>query len=786
MSELGQSRRWGVLGAVFLVSFTVLAFQVSLTRIFSVVFSYHFAFLIVSGAICGLGMGGLGWYLIGARARAGPREVGWLVLALALSIPASVAVLFAGPSLLSASLWAAAIPLLPFAFAGAFLAEVFRRRAAESGYLYQADLAGASLAAIVVIPLISLTGALDLSFPLGALAGLAAAAYAASRRERRLLGISLVGAAVLLACWPLSMRGEWLGVRPLRTESSQPKLMLRALADPNMAARIIDTDWSAYARTDLVRYDLPEAGVYSLQIFTDGGTPSLMLPFTGDVAEVSHLREWLPYLAFDSAPKGRLLSIGPGGGMDLLWGALAGFEQMEGVEVNDGCVRMMGRYRRLNGDLYHYPGVRVIVGDGRSFVRRSEGKYDLIVCSLTQTATMGNVGHSLVESYIHTKEAFGEYFDHLTSNGRYALVTEAEDVLLRGAFTALAAMAERGMTPAEGCRHIIALSLPEGEAGESPYRYLLLWHRSPVTEEDLGKVQAAIAAGRAKPLLVPGAEGHPILSAVARGDVDPDEVFRAGLASARRVDLRPATDDRPFFLDLSVGVPSVITALLLVSVGCAILFAGAMMRGRSRGKGGLGGWLAYFSALGIGFMLVEIPLIQKAILFLGHPTVSFAAIVCYLLIGASLGSRLSQRWAPTRLGSRVAVAAAVVAVLGAGYAIGLTPLLDHCLTWPQAARLLLLGVLLVPLGGALGVPFPSGLRLMSAEHAAEIPWMWGTNGLLSVTGSALAAGGAKLVGFDGCLLGAAGIYAAVALGMARFGRSAAAGASARARHGRVQ
>jgi hypothetical protein len=75
---------------------------------------------------------------------------------------------------------------------------------------------------------------------------------------------------------------------------------------------------------------------------------------------------------------------------------------------------------------------------------------------------------------------------------------------------------------------------------------------------------------------------------------------------------------------------------------------------------------------------------------------------------------------------------------------------------------------------------------MSAEHAAEIPWMWGTNGLLSVTGSALAAGGAKLVGFDGCLLGAAGIYAAVALGMARFGRSAAAGASARARHGRVQ
>ncbi|MFB3881690.1 MAG: hypothetical protein ACE149_10525 [Armatimonadota bacterium] len=783
MDELGEPRRWGVLGAIFLVSFAVLAFQVSLTRIFSVVFSYHFAFLIVSGAICGLGLGGLGWYLGATRARSRPPEAGWMAVAFGLALPASVAALFAAPSLLSTSLWAAAIPLLPFAFAGAFLAEVFRRRAAESGYLYQADLAGASLAAVLVIPLISLTGALDLSFPLGALAALAGAAYAAGRRQPRLLSTGLAAAALLLACWPLSVRGGWLALRPLRAESPRSKSMLQALDDGDMVARIIDTHWSAYARTDLVRCDLPEAGVYSLQLYTDGGTPSLMLPFSGDLQAMAYLREWLPYLAFDSGPRGRMLSIGPGGGVDLLWGLLAGFREIDGVEVSEGCARMMDRYSRINGGLYRRPGVRVVVGDGRSFLRRSKTKYDLIICSLTQTATTGNVGQSLVESYIHTKEAFGDYLDHLTPDGRYALVAETEEVLLKGVFTALAVMAERGTAPSQACRHIIALSLPQGEADWTPYCFLLIWHRSPVNERQLASVRAAVAAGQAKVLFAPGLDRHPLLGAVARGEAVPEGVFEAGLTGPPRVDLRPATDERPFFLDLSVGPPSVAVWLVVLSVGVAAVFAGTVMSRRRPEARGIGGWLTYFSALGAGFMLVEIPLIQKAILFLGHPTISYAAVVCFLLIGASLGSRLSQRWPPARLRMCVAVAAAAVAVVGAGYAGGLTHLLDRLIGWPQPARLLLLGLLLVPLGGALGVPFPSGIRLMSARHAAEIPWMWGTNGLLSVTGSALAAASAKLVGIDGCLLAAAGLYAVVAFGIMWFTRSERAGAEAATRRG---
>ena len=162
-------------------------------------------------------------------------------------------------------------------------------------------------------------------------------------------------------------------------------------------------------------------------------------------------------------------------------------------------------------------------------------------------------------------------------------------------------------------------------------------------------------------------------------------------------------------------------------------------------------------------MLVEIPLAQKFILFLGHPTLSLAAILFYLLIGASLGSRLSQRWPVGGIRRGATRACLVICVLVGVYALFLSRGLDLFLSWPLAARLALPTLFLVPLGIALGMPFPSGLRMMGRINRRDVPWMLGANGLMSVVGSTLAAAGAKLIGFNGCLLCAAAIYAGVAL-----------------------
>jgi len=769
------ARRWPLLASVFFVSFTVLSFEVGLTRIFSVMFRYHYAFLAVSGAVCGLGLGGFAWHLLASRERTARLEVGWAALGLALLIPATIILLFGTSlsSLLAARLWAAFIPLLPFGFAGAFLAEVFRRGAAESGRLYQADLAGAALAAVLIVPLIALSGALHLVFVLGALGAMGAVCWALFARNRRLKMVGLVCAILLLAGWPVSVKADFLRLRPLQTGSLDiAKPMLRDLADPGQRARIIDTEWSAYARTDLVRYELP-GGNFGLQIFTDGETPAAMVAFDGDLRKVHHLTSILPYFAFHLSPKESLLSIGPGGGMDFLLGSLAGFKKMEGVEISASLVRMVERHKDLNGDVYHRPGVSVAVDDGRSYVRRSREKYNLIVSSLTQTATTGNVGVALVESYIHTREAFADYYDHLTAEGRYALVTQSEYLILRAALTAIEVMKERGISPAEGCKHLLILAAPRGEIAETPYRYLLVWKKTPFSPGEIAFAGRVVSAGLGEMVFIPGQGGAPLLSQVARGETTPEEIYSAGVhEGGTHLNLRPATDERPFFLDLSFGVPKVLKGLLIGSLAAAILYTGILLFLRRRageGSRGLKRWLAYFSALGAGFMLVEIPLAQKFILFLGKPTLSLAVILFCLLIGASLGSRLSQGWGVDCLRRKVILAGLVVFLLAGAYGLFLSPLLNLFLAWPLAARLVLPIIFLVPLGIALGIPFPSGLRLISLSWRGEIPWMWGINGMMSVAGSVLAAAGAKIIGFNGCLFCAAVIYGGLVLFLPRGG-----------------
>lgn len=775
MSSSPSPRPWAALASVFLVSFAALAFEISLTRVFSVLLNYHYVFVAVSGAVCGLGLGGFAWHL--AHRRPGRRrEAGWAAVGFALSMPGAIVALFAGSGAAAAHLWTAGVALLPFVFAGAFLAEAFRAWAAQGGRLYYADLLGAGLAAVLVVPLIGLTGALHLAFALGGLAGLGATAWGMARHHRDLAMSAALTACLLFAAWPTSARREALGLPQLpRAPEAATKAMLRRQAQPERPTALLDHVWSAYARTDLVRTDSPDAGLSTLQVYTDGDNPAEMVPFDGDLDSLSQRTRELPYLAFELAPRDTMLSIGPGAGVDFLWGLAAGFRKLDGVEINAAMAALAERYQLLNGDIYRRPGVRVAVEDGRSFISRSRQRWSLISSVLTQTATAHSGGHMLVESYIHTREAFVSYFDHLTPDGRYCLVTQSGPMLLRGALTALAAMEARGIAPEDGCRHLALLGAPEEGGPETPYEFLLIWKRSPITRADLARIHHWIGAGLARPLYLPDTGGHPALARIAAGKADLQEVADAGVEDeGTHWSIAPASDDRPFFLDLTRGVPRVIAWLLLGSLIAAVLYS-LVLLARSRSAGRTPGvWLLYFGALGVGFMLIEVPLIQKFILFLGHPTASLAAILCCLLVGVALGSRLSQAWPIEALGSRIGVAAAAVALLGVVYALLLSLLVNALLVLPAAAKMAVMAALVVPLGLALGAPFPSGLRLLSVSHQDDVPWMWGVNGLLSVVGSAAAAAGAKFVGFSGCLVAAAAIYGAVALAAPRLRAAPAA------------
>jgi ankyrin repeat protein len=261
-----------------------------------------------------------------------------------------------------------------------------------------------------------------------------------------------------------------------------------------------------------------------------------------------------------------------------------------------------------------------------------------------------------------------------------------------------------------------------------------------------------------------------VLDQVADGRARPEDIFSSDISDdAGPVNLRPVTDDRPFFFALYPGVPSMLRWLLVGSIGLALLFSLILLRTSYRGERPVRGWAVYFAALGVGFMLVEIPLIQKSILLLGHPTLSLTAVVFSLLAAASLGSRMTQSWPLARLPRLVFLAGVFIGIVGVLYALALSSVLDLILPWPLWARLIVLGLLVFPLGLAMGIPFPSGLRLMSVRRQGEVPWMWGVNGLMSVAGGVLAIVGGKLIGFNACLILAALIYAALALSLRGLG-----------------
>jgi hypothetical protein len=316
-------------------------------------------------------------------------------------------------------------------------------------------------------------------------------------------------------------------------------------------------------------------------------------------------------------------------------------------------------------------------------------------------------------------------------------------------------MEDHGINAADGSQHLLAVSLPAPDEAPTPYRYLLIWKKSPLTPKDLAPSRRAIELGSVHPIFLPGSGGHPMLDGLVRGEYTLSELFAHAVAEEGfPFDVRPATDNHPFFLDVSFSTPADLKGFLLLSLAGAVLFSLLLVATRLRAstpRPPVRGWLLYFSALGAGFMLIEIPLIQKLVLFLGHPTISLAAILCYLLTGASLGSLYSQRWPLSALPRRVAIASLLVALLVLAYLFLLSPALALFQGWPRHLRLLLLGVFVLPLGVVLGIPFPSGLRLMAADCQAEIPWMWGMNGMMSVVGSVTAIIVAKSIGFNGCL-----------------------------------
>lgn len=753
-----------VLLTVFSLSFCGLSTEIALTRVFAVVLRYHFAFLAIAIALFGLGLGG---YIAHWLRTKDERILAWLILCFAL------ATLFATWFLVSILLpyfptafWLAGlIALLPFLCLGVTMALLFDRYSALSGYLYGADLAGAAIAAAGIILLLDTFGGLNaLIFAAGI------AFLAATLVVERAIALKLLGLVFAIGCFAFSFANrdyrifDLPPVRHARPEMVKP--MLAELATGK--SRIIATIWNSFSRTDVVK----DEGVDDLlHLYTDGEVPALMVRLRkGNLKD----GEWLmgtlmgvPYalLTFPKA-KGQprrqinsVLALGSGGGVDVICSLIAGAKQVDAVDVNPAMKVFAEKFRNFNGGIYEKRGVKFYIAEARAFVKQARRKYDLVVMALTQTATIGKAGLALVESYVHTKDACRDYWKVLSDKGIVALITQEPSLALRWWLTCLEVVEEQtGKKPSEAALHLAWWELPRELWATTPYRQLVIMARKPFSKDDAELLRIVTERWRIIPVFVPFVAADEPLRAIVTGDYSAEDVIAETLWRYR-INVRPVTDDSPFFVDLSPTVPQIMWQFV-ISAFVAVLVFGVVAgltetRRRSKQVFSLRAfWLptVYVALLGIGFMLVEIGLMQRTMLLLGSPTHTLALFVGALLLGGALGSAMTQRQSQERLIDWAVTACVVVAAVTSVLGLFIAPIVNALHNLPLSIRAFSLFALTMALGIPMGMPFPSAMRLAPVLWAVSVAYLWGVNGVMSVVGSVSAVLMGKFAGYSKAII----------------------------------
>lgn len=537
---MSSHRRIGLLAGLFLLSSGVLLFEVTLTRILSLFLFYHYTFLVVSGAVLGLGLGA---FLVHGRRwvpllrRDSLALLGTLALGASLTTVAAV-ILFSSGMLIPNPAVYLSLSLLPFVSIGMASSLAFARFTPHSGRLYAADLGGAAAGVLLAGPLLNWLGGVGAALLAALLMGGAACAFT-WRNGWHLTRWAAILGGILLTTGLLAYHLITGGLDPRLESVESTKEMFLQLRAPGNQARPVYSVWNAFARTDVLEYPgSPER----MAVFLDGGAGSNLYRRPRSAAEEAALRARLGYLPFRTGRSDQVLAIGPGGGEDVLLALLSGSKDVTAVEINPGAVQAVRYFGSYAGNLYDQPQVRVVVDEGRSFLRRSGEQYDVIYLAKAVTLAAEQTGLALAENYLYTVDAFDDYLEHLAPDGRLALILHDQYDLTRAATTALAALVNRGESLAEASGRLVLINDHASQPGVIMHPLLLL-KRTPFTTAELEALVGEVVAGGFEPLYIPGVYETLPFSAFSQDNAN----LASFISGVTYMDATPTTDDRPFF-----------------------------------------------------------------------------------------------------------------------------------------------------------------------------------------------------------------------------------------------
>jgi len=542
---------------------------------------------------------------------------------------------------------------------------------------------------------------------------------------------------------------------------------------------------------------------WQLGLYVDAESAGAITAFNGDTSTLNYL-DWMitaaPYFALQDVPRDlRVCVLGAGGGAGVLLALRHAARQVDAIELDPNVPQLLrGEFRDFAGGLYDRPEIRVHRAEARAFVQAAHETWDVIDLSLVDSFAASAVGVGAVnENYLYTREAFEAFVSHLRPGGvlavtRWARMPPRDELKLFA--TAVAALERMGLNPTERLVLIRSWAVATLLVKKEPFRTPELSALRRWTEERLFDASyfPGIAADQHNRFNVLEHDYYfEAASAFLAGGQRREQFFRD-----YAFNVRPATDDRPYFFHfyrwralplmfrtfrqswipfsewgylilVATLAQATLLGILLIVSPLALLHRrippvdSPVSRPCSRGRLRV---LLYFLALGLGYLFVEMALIQRLVFFLANPIYAVAVVLAGLLFVSGLGSEFAARQlrkgiSATRL---ACLAAIVVAVTGTVYAFGLHTILMPLLSWPLSARMALAFAVILPFA-AMGMPFPLVLRQLGQTRADLLPWAWAINGCASVVAGPLATLLALAAGLPIVLLVASACYAVAAL-----------------------
>lgn len=758
--------RWSTYCGLFMVTLATLMYEIGLTRIFSVTTFYHFAFVAISLALFGLTVGALLVYLVPSwfpNERVSQRM--WLAAILfALSIPVCLAIQLSirfdvewSVSGVTSVITTCAIASVPFVLSGVVVCLALTRFPNRINRLYAVDLLGAGLGCLLLAVVFNAIDGPSALILVAALAAVGALFFAVHAEQRLALGAALMVVVLLGGMAAFNALSARDGVAPIaivwtkgvkdldyRYETWNSFSRITIDGDPNLP--VVPFGWG-------LSNTLPTSTrVEQLAVSIDSIAGTFLTRYSGDSHQSDFLRYDITNLVHYLRPDSKVLVIGVGGGRDVLSALEFNQKSVTGVEINGKILELTkGPFADFTGHIADDPRVNLVNDEARSYITRTDKRFDIIEISLIDTFAATTAGaFALSENSLYTTEAWNTFFDRLTPDGVlsvsrwYQLGPLAPLETYRTVALASQALTERGIKNPRD--HILVYHSPLDKGFTVA---TVLVSPKPFTAADVAKMDKVTSRLQFPAVLTPDTSLNPKWA----GLVAPGGPAK-GL-EAFDEDLAPPTDNRPFFFQMAnfdnlvegkglddprVTRPVKVLGLLAVAVLLlTVLFIGVplVITTRRRAHRGMAPFYIYFASIGFGFLLVEFSQVLRLSVFLGHPIYALTVVLFSVLLFSGIGSMLSERIVDVdRKGTMLGPLAALLVVL-AVFGSATVLITDAAASATTPIRILVAVALLMPIGLVMGMPLSIGMRMAATRPNAPTSFLWGINGATSVCASVL-------------------------------------------------